>query len=65
MMKMNYERHSASRLFESPFLEAASKINPATPFLVYIPVITVLLGYGLYTHATTFGAALVASRSDG
>ena len=60
MMKMDYERHSASRLFESPFLEAASKINPATPFLVYIPVITVLLGYGLYTHATTFGAALVS-----
>src|SRR4051812_20888450 len=59
-MKMDYERHQAARLFQSPFLEAASKIHPATPFLFYIPIVVVLLGYGLYAHVTTLGAAALS-----
>ncbi|MFY0583390.1 hypothetical protein ACN28S_61990 [Cystobacter fuscus] len=30
-MKTEYERHASARMFENDFLEAASKIHPATP----------------------------------
>lgn len=51
----DYARHETSRMFESDFLEAASKIHPAVPFVFYIPIITFLLGYAHLQGVTTWG----------
>ena len=54
-MKTEYERHSSGRMFENNFLEAASKIHPATPFVFYIPLITAMLGWALWSGTTRPG----------
>jgi len=54
-MKTEYERHSSARMFENNFLEAASKIHPATPFVFYIPLITAMLGWALWSGTTRPG----------
>jgi len=51
-MEMHYQRNASARMFQSPFLEACSKIHPAVPFLFYIPIISVLLGYAWWSHRT-------------
>src|SRR5689334_9702167 len=41
-----YVRHSAGRMFDNPVLEWGSKIHPATPFVVYGPLVVGLLAWG-------------------
>ncbi|MBF5046293.1 fatty acid hydroxylase [Aggregicoccus sp. 17bor-14] len=41
-----YVRHSAGRMFDNPVLEWGSKIHPATPFVVYGPLVLGLLAWG-------------------
>lgn len=48
----DYARHTSARMFESPFLEAASKVHPVTPFVFYVPIVVGLLAYGLATGVT-------------
>ena len=54
-----YERHASGRLFESDFLEAASKVHPATPMIFYVPVVVGLLVYSLTRGITTPAMAFV------
>lgn len=51
-MKTEYVRHASARIFENEFLEASSKIHPATPFVFYIPIITGLMAWGLWSGTT-------------
>lgn len=51
-MKTEYARNASARMFENNFLEAASKIHPATPFLFYIPLMTGLLTWALWSGTT-------------
>src|SRR5215470_7809179 len=37
-MKLDYQRHTRTRMFQNDFLEFASNIHPAVPFVVYIPL---------------------------
>ena len=59
-MKLEYQRHAAARMFESPFLERSSKVHPATPFVFYIPIVLVSLPWALATHRTQPWLAVVA-----
>jgi dihydroceramide fatty acyl 2-hydroxylase len=52
-MRVDYQRHSSARMFESEFLETCSKIHPVTPLLVFVPVVLGSLGYGLVRGITT------------
>src|SRR6266849_6355498 len=52
-MEMDYERNASGRMFESPFLEACSKIHPAVPFIFYIPIISGLMVHALWSHRTS------------
>lgn len=49
----DYLRHQSGRMFENGFLEASSRVHPATPFVFYIPIISGLLGWALFTRVTT------------
>ncbi|MFL5318911.1 MAG: sterol desaturase family protein [Myxococcaceae bacterium] len=49
----DYLRHETGRMFENGFLEAASRVHPATPFLFYIPIITALEAWALSSRVTT------------
>jgi dihydroceramide fatty acyl 2-hydroxylase len=53
-----YVRHSAGRMFENPLLEWGSRIHPATPFVVYGPLVVGLLAWGLSTQHTDLRHAL-------
>lgn len=55
----NYARYSSGRIFENGFLEAASRVHPATPFAFYIPLMIALLAWALATGVTTPGRAAV------
>jgi len=57
-----YVRHASGRMFENAFLEAASRVHPATPFLFYIPIVLGLMAWALWTGVTTLpmAAAFVA-----
>ena len=48
----DYLRHESGRMFENAFLEASSRVHPRTPFVFYIPIISALLGWALYTGVT-------------
>lgn len=52
-MKMQYERHAQARLFQSDWMEALSKVHPATPFVLYVPVVLAFLWHGLFRAGTT------------
>ena len=41
-----YFRDSSARMFENSFLEACSKVHPAIPAIVYLPLIAAVLVYG-------------------
>ncbi|MGZ3447187.1 MAG: sterol desaturase family protein [Myxococcaceae bacterium] len=58
-MKLEYTRHARARMFENDFLEFASNIHPAVPFVVYIPVVVGLLAWGLVQGLTSWGALAV------
>ncbi len=49
-----YLRHESGRMFENSFLEAASRVHPATPFIFYVPIVLGLIAWGLYTGVTTW-----------
>ena len=57
-MSKSYVRHAAGRMFDNPVLEWGSKIHPATPFVVYGPLVVGLLAWGLTRHVTSPGVAL-------
>lgn len=48
----SYERHSAGRMFQSPFFEAASRVHPAIPFIFYTPIVLALLTWALWSGLT-------------
>ncbi|MBX7099209.1 MAG: sterol desaturase family protein [Myxococcaceae bacterium] len=48
-----YLRHQSSRMFESDFFEFFSKVHPATPFVLYIPVGLYVLASALWNQTTT------------
>lgn len=52
---MDYQRHASARMFESPFLEACSRIHPVIPFAFYIPLVLGLLSFGLARGVTSLG----------
>ena len=58
-MKLDYTRHARARMFENDFLEFASNIHPAVPFVVYVPVVVGLLAWGLVQGLTSWGALAV------
>src|SRR5215813_10227349 len=58
-MKLEYNRHARTRLFQNDFLEAASNIHPVTPFVLYIPLIVVLMAWGLSRGLTTWTLSLI------
>jgi dihydroceramide fatty acyl 2-hydroxylase len=39
-------------MFENEFLEASSRVHPATPFIFYIPLILALIAWGLWSGTT-------------
>lgn len=49
-----YQRHQSGRMFESDFFEFFSRVHPATPFVLYIPVGLAVLGWALLTGVTTW-----------
>jgi sterol desaturase/sphingolipid hydroxylase (fatty acid hydroxylase superfamily) len=58
-MTMDYQRGASARMFQSPFLEACSKIHPAAPFVFYIPIVLGLMLYTLGSRTTSGGQALI------
>ncbi len=40
-------------MFESDFLEAASRVHPSVPFAFYIPLVVGLMAWGLWRDVTT------------
>ena len=42
-MNVDYQRGASARMFQSPFLEACSKVHPVAPFAFYIPIIGALM----------------------
>jgi len=51
---------SSTRLFKSDFIEWFSKVHPATPFFLYIPVIVAVLVYAILQAGFSMPAILVA-----
>lgn len=47
-----YIRHQRGRMFESEFFEFFSKVHPAAPFVLWIPVGLGIAAYGLSTGVT-------------
>jgi sterol desaturase/sphingolipid hydroxylase (fatty acid hydroxylase superfamily) len=58
-MMMDYQRGASARMFQSPFLEACSKIHPAAPFAFYIPIVLGLMVYTLGIGQTSVGQVLI------
>jgi dihydroceramide fatty acyl 2-hydroxylase len=50
----DYQRNSTSRMFESDFFEFFSKVHPATPFVVYLPILAFLQAWGIARDVTTW-----------
>jgi sterol desaturase/sphingolipid hydroxylase (fatty acid hydroxylase superfamily) len=55
----DYLRNERGRMFESNFFEFFSKVHPATPFVLYLPVVLGLYGWALYTGLTSLLVSLV------
>lgn len=49
----DYVRHQRGRMFESDFFEFFSKVHPAAPFLLWIPIVLGTLAYGLTKGLTS------------
>lgn len=54
-MSRPYLRHQSGRMFENGFLEACSRVHPATPFLFYIPLTLGFFVWALHGGRTTVG----------
>lgn len=52
-----YARHESGRMFENEFLEAASRVHPATPFIFYVPIVLGLMGWAFWTGLTSLALA--------
>jgi sterol desaturase/sphingolipid hydroxylase (fatty acid hydroxylase superfamily) len=52
-MKMEYQRHTSVRMFETPLLEWGSRVHPSIPFVFYIPVVLATATWGFVTHRTS------------
>src|SRR5262249_50918743 len=50
-----YLRNTQGRLFQNNFLEAASKVHPITPVILYGPVVVGTLWHALANRISTFG----------
>jgi len=46
-MDVDYYRGASARMFQSPFLEACSKVHPVAPFAFYVPIIGALMAFAL------------------
>jgi 4-hydroxysphinganine ceramide fatty acyl 2-hydroxylase len=55
MSKFISNRNETVRLFKNPFLEYFSHIHPATPLVVFIPVIIVTAFFGFQETGITYG----------
>jgi sterol desaturase/sphingolipid hydroxylase (fatty acid hydroxylase superfamily) len=53
-MDTDYNRHQSARMFENEFLEVCSRVHPAAPFILYIPIVLGLMAYGLHQGLTTW-----------
>jgi hypothetical protein len=58
-IKEAMQKSETIRMFENPLLERLSHVHPATPFVIYIPVIGVLLYFAV--TATTLSALEIAA----
>jgi len=47
------ERHTNGRMFESNFLEFFSKVHPAAPFILWVPIAIALPTWALWSGVTT------------
>ena len=54
-IKEAMEKSETIRMFENPLLERLSHVHPATPFVIYIPVIGVLLYFAITATALSAG----------
>jgi len=52
-MKLEYQRNTSVRMFQTPLLEWGSRVHPAIPFVFYIPVVLGVATWGFVTHRTT------------
>jgi sterol desaturase/sphingolipid hydroxylase (fatty acid hydroxylase superfamily) len=48
-----FERHTRGRMFESDFFEFFSKVHPAAPFVVWVPVALALPAWAVSTGVTS------------
>jgi sterol desaturase/sphingolipid hydroxylase (fatty acid hydroxylase superfamily) len=53
----DYVRNTRGRMFESDFFELLSKVHPSTPFILFVPIVAAVLGFGLFTGKTTLACA--------
>ncbi len=61
MPKFKSNKNETIRLFKNPILEYFSHIHPATPLVVYIPVIAIMSYFGIvYTGVLNWIACFVA-----
>ncbi|HMV35157.1 MAG TPA: fatty acid hydroxylase, partial [Turneriella sp.] len=59
-IKEAMEKSETIRMFENPLLERLSHVHPATPFVIYIPVIGVLLYFAITATALSAGEIAAA-----
>ncbi|SEU36108.1 sterol desaturase family protein [Stigmatella erecta] len=52
MKNDEYTRHVTGRMFDNAFLEFCSRIHPATPAILYLPLVVGLMGWGLWSGTT-------------
>jgi len=53
-------RGETCRMFENDLLERFSRIHPATPFVVWVPVATLVIGHAVLRRGTTAPVAVAA-----
>ena len=58
-MNVDYQRGASARMFQSPFLEACSKVHPVAPFAFYIPIIGALMAFALASGKSGLLQAIV------
>ena len=49
----DYIRNTRGRMFENDVLEFFSRVHPAAPFVLWIPIVLLVLGYALTSGTTT------------
>jgi sterol desaturase/sphingolipid hydroxylase (fatty acid hydroxylase superfamily) len=55
----DYVRNQRGRMFESDFFEFFSKVHPAAPFILWIPINLATIGWALYSGTTSLAQAAV------